>query len=231
MPRGAREPRRRCAARPPTPVPCVATATARRRSRSTGRSTGRFPGARRRPERPAPCTSAGRRPRCLQATSTRRRPARAPVHAARAAVDRRSLARSGGQAHRLGLHARSALRRLGDASATATWRAWRRRWSASPPDFASGSSLATSSVPPTCSAATPTCSAEMWGEAATPSTRSSSARAVAGPLPHARARPVPGQRRDLPGRSGARRAGPRRRPPRARRGARQRRAGARRRER
>ena len=66
--RGARRPRRRRVARPATPAPCAATATARRRSRSTGRSTVRFPGARRRRARPAPSIVGGSAPEMLQTT-------------------------------------------------------------------------------------------------------------------------------------------------------------------
>ena len=55
----------------------------------------------------------GSAPEMLRATIGRRRTARASVPAARPAVDRRPLARAGGQAHRLGVHARSALRGLG----------------------------------------------------------------------------------------------------------------------
>ena len=66
----------------------------------------RGPGSRHRPRRRVGAGDA-------RADGGRRRSARAPVPAGRPAVDRRPLARAGRQAHRVGLHARAALRGLG----------------------------------------------------------------------------------------------------------------------
>ena len=76
---------------------CANIATGRRRSRWTGRSMGRFRGVRRRPARPARCTSAAQPRRCCELRAAGRWPSRAPVHAARPAVDRRSVASPAGQ--------------------------------------------------------------------------------------------------------------------------------------
>ena len=94
---------------------CAATATAPRRSRSTGRSTGRSPGRRRRRARggdgacrrrgPTTCWPRSRRP--AAGSPSARVPARRP------AVRRRPDPGAGRQAHRVGVHARPARGQLG----------------------------------------------------------------------------------------------------------------------
>ena len=92
------------AAATPSPADRVArplTGPARASSSSTGRSTARSRGARRRPGAPARCTWAARSRRSTAVRA--RRPPRAALRAARAAHAVRPVTRTAGQAHRLGL--------------------------------------------------------------------------------------------------------------------------------
>ena len=91
-------------------------------------------GARRRPAGGARRDGPGRRARA----------AGPAVPAPGPAVDRRPVARAGRVPHRLGVHARpGAGHGLAEPSSTATSSVWRRRWSATRPASATGSSPAT----------------------------------------------------------------------------------------